>query len=206
MIRKNHYLDINVNKTAKCSIFRKFFNKKNHFQQFCILGDMSTAEKNMPVLRPRVNTYVEADPAEIETRLNDRLAAPDATAVGHISHGFGRIQLRDDQQYWSPELTLRIEAEAGGSRISGLIGPKSEVWTLFIFCYAVLGLGTLILLLIGLSNWSLGQPAGILWGVPVGILLFSTLYFVAYTGQKWSRHQMREILHFCEDAVGTPLQ
>ncbi len=167
---------------------------------------MSTDEKKLPALRPRVNIYIEADPADIESRLNARLADPESVAVGHISHGFGRIHLRDDQQYWSPEFTLRIEAEAGGSRISGLMGPRSEVWTLFIFCYAVLGLGTLILLLIGLSNWSLGQPAGILWGVPVGLLLFSTLYFVAYTGQKWSRHQMRGLLNFCEDAIGHPLQ
>ena len=85
------------------------------------------------------------------------MEAEDSPVEGHFSHGFGRLQLRDDQQYWSPELTLRIEAEEGGSRISGLMGPKAEVWTLFVFCYAVLGLGTLIVLLIGLSNWSLDQ-------------------------------------------------
>jgi hypothetical protein len=167
---------------------------------------MSSPENSIPVLRPRVNTHISADPEEIERRICAQLETEDSPVEGHFSHGFGRLQLRDDQQYWSPELTLRIEAEAGGSRISGLMGPKSEVWTLFIFCYAVLGLGTLILLLIGLSNWSLGQPAGILWGVPVGILLFSTLYFVAYTGQKWSHEQMRQLLHFCEEAVDTPLQ
>jgi len=167
---------------------------------------MSTQENTLPLLRPRVNAFLAMDPQVVEEQINERLAAPGAKAAGHISHGFGRIQLRHDQQYWSPELTLRIEAEDGGSRISGLMGPRAEVWTLFVFCYAVLGLTTLIILLIGLSNWSLGQPADILWGVPLGVLAFSSLYFVAYTGQKWSRLQMRELLNFCEQAVGHRLQ
>ncbi len=167
---------------------------------------MSTAENSLPVLRPRVDTFVDLDPQEIEERLNAAFRANDAKAVGHISHGFGRMHLIEDQQYWSPEFTVRIDAEDGGSRVSGLMGPRAEVWTLFIFCYSVLGLATLIMLLIGLSNWSLDQPAGILWGVPVGVLLFSTLYFVAYTGQRWSRQQMRELLNFCEEAVGHQLQ
>lgn len=167
---------------------------------------MSAAENSLPVLRPRVNTFVDLDPEVVEKRLNTALKAPDGAASGHISHGFGRLHLRENQQYWSPEFTVRIDPEEGGSQVSGLMGPRAEVWTLFIFCYSVLGLATLIMLLIGLSNWSLDQPAGILWGVPVGIGLFSTLYFVAYTGQKWSRHQMRELLHFCEDAIGRQLQ
>jgi hypothetical protein len=167
---------------------------------------MSAAENSLPVLRPRVNTYVNLEPEVVEQRLNAALKATDSVAAGHISHGFGRLHLREDQQYWSPEFTVRIDPEESGSRVSGLMGPRAEVWTLFIFCYAVLGLATLIILLIGLSNWSLDQPAGILWGVPVGVALFSTLYFVAYTGQQWSRAQMRELLHFCEEAIGRRLQ
>jgi len=167
---------------------------------------MSSPENSIPVLRPRVNTHIAIDPEEIERRIRAQIEIEDSPVEGHFSHGFGRLQLRDDQQYWSPELTLRIEAEEGGSRISGLMGPKAEVWTLFVFCYAVLGLSTLIVLLIGLSNWSLGQSARILWGVPFGLALVSTIYYVAWIGQRWSRSQMRSLLEFCENAIGHPLQ
>lgn len=167
---------------------------------------MSSPETNLPVLRPRVDAHLSADPEEIEARLNAQLEKENSPVVGHISHGFGRLQLRDDQQYWSPEFSLRIEAEDGGSRVSGLMGPKAEVWTLFVFCYAVLGLGTLIVLLIGLSNWSLGQSTRILWAVPFGLGVVSSLYYVAWTGQRWSRSQMRSLLKFCESAIGHPLQ
>lgn len=168
--------------------------------------DMSNPEKALPRLRPRINTRIPLEPAEVERRIRAHLQAAGSPVEGHFSHGFGRMQLRDDQRYWSPEITLRIEAEKGGSRISGHMGPKAEVWTLFVFCYAVLGLGTLIVLLIGLSNWSLDQSTHILWGVPIGLALFSTIYYVAWTGQRWSRHQMRSLLNFCESAIGSPLQ
>ena len=74
--------------------------------------------------------------------------------------------------------------------IRGLFGPRPQVWTMFVLFYSTIGFAALIVLVFGLSYWSLGKSTLILWWVPVLAALYLTLYLVAYFGQRLGKVQM----------------
>ena len=59
---------------------------------------------------------------------------------------------------------------------------------------------------LGLSLWSLGNSAGILWFVPVLVFLFLSLYLVAYFGQKLGHKQMGNIHRFIEKCLDQEIE
>jgi hypothetical protein len=134
----------------------------------------------------------------ISTNLKDQKA----NIEGTVLPSFATIYpTKEHQHYWSPQLTLNIEEAEAGSLVRGLYGPRPSVWTMFIFFYSFIGFATMILSLIGLSLLSLDKDATILWLVPVLILLFMTLYLVAYLGQKFGQRQMIYLHHFLEECL-----
>lgn len=153
-------------------------------------------------IRPRFRIETDDEPKALEEKINAATSAEDASCWGKITHGFGTLHIpQHDQHYWSPQLTLHIEERESGSLIRGLYGPKPAVWTMFVFFYCVIGFGTLIVAVIGYSNWTLGKSAALLWWVPVLMLIFLSLYLVAYFGKKMGHDQMVRLHHFLEKAI-----
>lgn len=116
---------------------------------------------------------------------------------GHI---FLRIHM-EQQHYWSPKLTISLEEYAWGTLIRGLYSPASNVWSLFLFGYATVGIFALFATLIRSSRLRLGMEAPILWVIPglVGIVL--TLYLTAQMGQKVGADQRFILQHFLHNAL-----
>jgi cytochrome c-type biogenesis protein CcmH/NrfF len=48
----------------------------------------------------------------------------------------------------------------------------------------------------------LGKSTTILWVVPLLVIVFGSLYFVAYSGQKLGYDQMVTLHHFLEKSTG----
>lgn len=153
-------------------------------------------------IRPRFKIESKADAISLEEKINMGTSADDAPCWGKISHGFGTLHIPQDRQhYWSPQLTIHIEEHGKGSLIRGLYGPKPAVWTMFVFFYCVIGFGTLIIAVIGYSNWSLGKSGTLLWWVPLLMLVFLSLYLVAYFGKKMGHDQMVVLHKFLEKVI-----
>ena len=98
-----------------------------------------------------------------------------------------------ERRLWSPYLSVQIENRAGGSLLRGRFGPHPEVWTLFMFLYAIVGFGTIMGLLLGFVQWQSGMDPWGFWGAYVGIPGLGLLYAISAVGQKLSAHQMESL-------------
>lgn len=153
-------------------------------------------------IRPRIKVKTNLSSEDINSRIKLLLKSEKASCEGQATQGFATIYPPEaDQHFWSPQLTITIEESDEGNLVRGLYGPKPSVWTMFVFFYAAIGFATMIVLMIGLSLWSLGNPATILWYVPALILLFLSLYLVAYFGQKLGHKQMGALHRFIEEIL-----
>ncbi len=153
-------------------------------------------------IRPRIRIESNLSPSQLSQKVKNNLRDQNKIE-GKVLPNFVTIYpVKEDQHYWSPQLTITIEETENGSLIRGLYGPKPSVWTMFIFFYSFIGFATMIVALIGLSFLSLDKDASILWLVPVLIILFFSLYLVAYLGQKFGHKQMIYLHHFMEECLG----
>lgn len=157
-------------------------------------------------IRPRIRVENELPPTLLSEKVKNNLK-DQQKIEGKVLPNFITIYpIEKDQHYWSPQLTITIEETDKGSLIRGLYGPKPSVWTMFIFFYSFIGFATMIVAMIGLSFWSLDKDASILWWVPALILLFFSLYLVAYLGQKFGQKQMIYLHHFMEECLGERIE
>jgi hypothetical protein len=155
---------------------------------------------NFKRIRPRIYTETLLTPEEVNQRIRKQLREECTLCSGESTRGYATIcPPEEDQHFWSPQLTITLDTdEDNKTRISGLYGPKPSVWTMFVFFYAAIGFAIMIISMIGLSYWSLGKPATILWLVPILLLIFLSLYLVAYFGQRLGHKQMTNLHRFIE--------
>ncbi|NJN78616.1 MAG: hypothetical protein HC803_10085 [Saprospiraceae bacterium] len=154
-------------------------------------------------IRPRFKLETTLSVDELTEKIQTGLNQENAPCVGHVYSGYAKFHLpQEERHYWSPQLNLTYETIDNTTILRGLYGPHPSVWTMFIFFYALIAFIALVILVIGLSYWSLGKPTTILWFVPVLVLVFGSLYFVAYSGQKLGYDQMVTLHHFLEKSTG----
>lgn len=144
--------------------------------------------------RPRFRRTVHHHPNDVLEKFRDRLSSSTLVTGSVATHHVSVRITKSNEHFWSPQLGLEIEEDEAGSLIRGLYGPKPSIWTLFIFCYAVFGIGTLAMLFWGLSQWQIGQYPWALWFVPGGFLTIGGIYLLTQFGQKIGFQQL-EILH-----------
>ncbi|HCD52523.1 MAG TPA: hypothetical protein DEQ34_08755 [Balneolaceae bacterium] len=144
---------------------------------------------------------------ELINRIQSELGEDTTRCDGETVSGFATIcPPKTEQHFWSPQLTITVEEDEEGTTIRGLYGPRPAVWTMFVFFYTFIGFALMIVIMVGLSLRSLGEPAGILWLVPILILVFLSLYLVAYFGQKLGHKQMTSLHRFIERCVGNEIE
>lgn len=106
--------------------------------------------------------------------------------------------------YWSPQLNFRIEADEedqSQSVVSGLIGPKPNVWTLFVFLYFLIGIIGFFLSSYGISKWMLDQYSPLIWAFPVALLFALTAYKAGKYGEQLGADQIEMLKQFIRDAI-----
>jgi hypothetical protein len=135
-------------------------------------------------LRPRFRYYVPAPQEDVVNLFKTVLKDPKQQFIGtalkyHIVIDFPE----KDRHFWSPQLDLNLEKYEDGTLIRGLLGPRPNVWTIFMFFNAiagVLGIGGLI---IGIGQWSMENPPLAFWLLPFSIIIFGSTYFAGKTGK-----------------------
>lgn len=109
----------------------------------------------------------------------------------HISH------------FWSPRVSFEIEVDEedpNKSLVRGLIGPKPNVWTMFMFIYFGIGVVGLFGSLYGLSKVTLGESSLYVWAFPVALLIMSTAYFASKSGERLGAEQIELLKTFFRDS------
>jgi hypothetical protein len=112
-----------------------------------------------------------------------------------------------DRRYWSPRLFLSLESTPeGATRIEGIYGPESEIWTLFLYGYLITGmLGTFSGILGGAQLLIDAEP----WGFYVTgsmAVIAGGLYLAAQLGQKLGAWQTFQLHQAYQTAIGQPAE
>ena len=155
-------------------------------------------------LRPRFRQTVPLEMEEILKRCTTAKNAPDAGCrTSIIDHHIILRRPPGERHYWSPQLSLELEAQREGTLIRGLYGPKPAVWTMFMFFYSAVGFFTLMGLMYGLSQTMISQPPWALWTFPTGVLIILVIYLIARTGRNMGRDQMHTLHQYYNETLGT---
>lgn len=162
-------------------------------------------------IRPRFRQEFESTPEQIIALFKDRVENDNEFCSCRATFSGNHIILkipREEQHYWSPQLSLTIEESETGSNIRGLFGPPPSVWTMFAFGYFALGIAFIITAIIGLSFQALHKPTWMFWLLPVYLVVALVLYIIAQFGQKLGAEQTFTLHHFYEETIGkrTPLE
>lgn len=145
--------------------------------------------------RPRFRKYIKAPEQEVLKAFINKEALQGNVLTRVATHHVFMKMEESQQHFWSPQLGLAVEPlENGGSLIRGLYGPRPQIWTMFVFLYAAISMGTLAMLIWGLSqHLVLHTYPWALWFVPGGLLTVGGIYLLTQFGQKLSFPQMEEI-------------
>lgn len=109
-----------------------------------------------------------------------------------------------DIHYWSPQLNFRIEPDEENTDqavISGLIGPRPAVWTLFMFVYFSLGALGLFISFFGFTKMLRGTYSNLVLALPLAILFMLTAYKVGKYGEQLGKDQIELFKQFIRDVI-----
>jgi hypothetical protein len=154
-------------------------------------------------VRPKFRKECPCKPKDLVEKINKKLETKHDQIEGKVflTHGLFRI-LPEHQHFWSPQLNVSFEEKDDGTILRGMYGPHPTVWAVFLFGYAILGLATFFISIIGLVKYSLHIESNILWLLPFSLAGLVILYFVAQAGQKMGVEQTFQLHHFFEESIG----
>ena len=110
----------------------------------------------------------------------------------------------EDVHYWSPQLNFRVEHDEENmahSVVSGLIGPRPAVWTLFIFIYFSVGIAGFFISSFGVSKMMLDGYSNLILALPIAFLFMLTAYGVSKYGETLAKDQIEILKQFVRDAI-----
>jgi hypothetical protein len=129
---------------------------------------------------------------------------PDHISGKIIDHHIILDIVGKEAHFWSPQLNFRIEADEEDqtkSVVSGLIGPKPNVWTLFVFFYFSIGIIGFFLSSYGISKYMLDDYSHLIWAFPFAILFMLTAYFAGKYGEQLGADQIEMLKEFIREAT-----
>jgi hypothetical protein len=179
-------------------------------------------------MRPRFRKPVALSRDEVMARFVDCVESGGCPYVTRLYEHQIELTVPDERQhFWSPYLNLLVvrdadssgaesspsesspsEASSGesssseSSQLDGRFGPNVGVWTMFVAVYAVLGISGAVGLMMGLSQWQIGQEPSGIW-IAAGCLgAIVVVYGIALIGQRLAAPQMSELRAYVEETIG----
>ena len=154
---------------------------------------------NKVLLKPRFKIEVNESEEDILNKFKDALEKKEYKHRGKIidHHIVIDVPIRDDH-FWSPQLHVEIEKDENKNTIvKGVLGPKAQVWTFFMFLHFAVFVAFFVFLVMFYTKWSLKQDytfAMIMFIIMP--IIWVILYFVGQLGKKFGYDQMVELHDF----------
>ena len=153
-------------------------------------------------IRPRYTFSVPLNKADVLEKLREALKHMPSGLEGKFVKPLVVVSVSEkNRHFWSPELSLDIEAKDNGTEIRCTLGPRSSLWTMFATFYGFSILVGIAGLVLGFSQLTLGMNTYGFWLVPVSVILLASAYGIALTGQKLSYDQMLELRNFIKNTL-----
>jgi len=154
--------------------------------------------------RPRFKLYTDLSPEDYEANLRDYIDHHKDQFFGNINKEIATIFVKkEENNYWKPNLALRIEKEDEKTVIRGIFGPSSAVWTFFMFLYFLFTIAWMVFITlfyvenqINTSNYPWALPCSF-----VILVLIGLTYAAARFGQYKGKDEMDLLRKFAEEST-----
>ncbi|SIT98056.1 hypothetical protein SAMN05660493_02789 [Epilithonimonas bovis DSM 19482] len=154
--------------------------------------------------RPRFKLYTHLSPEQYEDNLRNYLEKNQDRFFGNINREVATIFVKtQDENYWKPNLALRIEQEEGTTVIRGIFGPSSAVWTFFMFLYFLFTIAWMTFFTLYYVEKQINTN-NYVWALPcsfIVLLLIALTYAAARFGQYKSKDEMALLRQFAEEST-----
>ncbi|PZU90792.1 MAG: hypothetical protein DI529_02255 [Chryseobacterium sp.] len=154
--------------------------------------------------RPRFKLCTDLSPEEYESNLKSYLEANKSKFYGNINKEVATIFVKTpEENYWKPNLAIRIEKEEETTVIRGIFGPSPAVWTFFMFLYFLFIVSWMTFFTLFYVEKQINTN-NYPWALPCS---FVTLGFIALTyiaarfGQLKAKEEMGELRKFAEEST-----
>ena len=155
-------------------------------------------------IRPHFSETVDLPPEVIQAKIIREVERDLGGCEIKEFPGYLSLHIPEEEQhFWSPRLTLSIDAtEDGKTRLSGIYGPNTNVWSIFLYGYLLTGSTGVISGILGGVQWHLDIPVWGLWIFGAMVAIAVGLYVFAQFGQKLGAAQTFQLHQIYESAMG----
>jgi ABC-type multidrug transport system fused ATPase/permease subunit len=156
-------------------------------------------KKNKVLLKPRFKMEFDQSSEIILRKFKENLESGDCK---YCSKQSGNIIFMDvpkiEEHFWSPQLQIEVIEEVHNKTIvKGIIGPKPQIWTMFMFFHFAIAAAFIVFFVMFYVKWSMDKDYQ-LYKYMLLILPFLSisLYFIGQAGKKIAYKQMLELDNF----------
>lgn len=153
--------------------------------------------------RPRFKVYTKASKEELIALIQKHLQLSHQTIGGYANKEFAMVRLRKEKdKYWAPQLQIRWEKDEDHPQqivVRGIIGPRPNIWTMFMFFYGFAGALVITLGTYAISEYIVKGESYWIWAVPLGLLIALVTYLAAKFGQKLAKGHLQILYQFVDD-------
>jgi uncharacterized membrane protein YraQ (UPF0718 family) len=156
---------------------------------------------NEIILRPRFKFVLDIRHEELLGRFESN-SATDFIVTRVDDHVFIRYP-KHQQQFWSPQLHLEINAkDSNSSMVYGLFGPNPTIWTMFMFLHFVVAGLFIAFGIWAYTNYALDQSYAIQLFVTLMMIAFwFVLYFAGRLGRLKGKPEMEVLFKFMRTTI-----
>jgi len=154
---------------------------------------------NKVLLKPRFKIAMNENEEEILNKFKENLNDSNCKYCSSITDNHVVIDVPENEDhFWSPQLHVEIEKDENKKTVvRGVLGPKPQVWTFFMFLHFAVALAFIVFFVIFYSNWSLKQDYTFAMIMCIILpIVWIALYFFGQLGKKFGYDQMLELHTF----------
>ncbi|MCF6348351.1 MAG: GTP-binding protein [Flavobacteriaceae bacterium] len=154
---------------------------------------------NRVLLKPRFQLEFDESQEEVLEKFKENVKDKDCKFCSRISgnHVFLDVP-KEEEHFWSPQLQVEvIKGENDKTIVKGILGPKPQVWTFFMFLHFATAVAFIVFLVMFYVNWSLEKDYQFSKYMVIGLpILWVILYFSGQLGKKKGYKQMVALDNF----------
>ncbi len=156
-------------------------------------------EINKILLKPRFKMEFNESQEDILQKFKDNI---NDVECKYCSKQSGNLIFLDvpkvESHFWSPQLQIEVIKNIENKTIvKGILGPKPQVWTFFMFIHFALALIFIIDFVLFYVKWSMDKDYQIYKGILIVIpIIWITMYFIGQYGKKMAYKQMLDLDNF----------
>jgi len=159
---------------------------------------------NKILLKPRFKIESSRTVDEILSKFKENIAKDTCKYCSKISGNHIFLDIPENENhFWSPQLQVEItKNQESKTIIKGILGPKPQVWTMFMFFHFIVAALFVVFFVWFYVNWTLEKNTNFQL-IMLGVLpvLWILLYAFGQSGKKLGYKQMVELDDFLMETI-----